>query len=92
MKKKLIAFGIAFLVLLAGINIVKIIYKDNQAQSAFALGAILEGEYKVGDGEWRPITEGEHISAGEGEVVLREPCRRHFRMVRLQALWVRMHR
>ena len=36
MRKKLIAVGIVFLVLLAGINIVKIIYKDNQAQNAFA--------------------------------------------------------
>ena len=71
MRKKLIAFGFFFLILLAGINIVKIICKDNQAQSAFAMHARMEGEYKVGHGEWRPIAEGEHIPAGEGEVVLR---------------------
>ena len=71
MRKKLIAFGFFFLILLAGINIVKIICKDNQAQTAFAMHALMEGEYKIGDGEWRPIAEGEHIPAGEGEVVLR---------------------
>lgn len=71
MRKKLIAFGIVFLVMLAGINIVKIICKDNQAQTAFAMHALMEGEYKVGDGEWRPITDGEHIPACEGDVVLK---------------------
>lgn len=71
MKKKLIVFGIVFLVLLAGLNIVKTIHKDNQAAGAFLLDVVLLGEYKVGDGEWQPIVQGQHIPANKGEVVFR---------------------
>lgn len=69
MKKRWIIFGIIFLVLLAGLNIAKTIYKDNQASGAFLLDAVLQGEYKVGDGEWQPIVQGQHIPANKGDVV-----------------------
>lgn len=52
-------------------NIVKTIYKDKQAESGLLLDVVMEGEYKVGDGEWQPIIEGQHIPNNKGEVVLR---------------------
>ena len=30
-----------------------------------------DGEYRIGDGEWHPIVEGEHISSTKGDVTLR---------------------
>lgn len=71
MKKKLTIFGIVLLILLAGMNIVKILVENNEAQSPFVLRAVMQGEYKVGDSEWKPIVKGEHIPASEGEVILR---------------------
>lgn len=71
MKKKLIVFGIVFLILLAGMNIVKTIHKDNQAAGAFLLDVVLQGEYKVGDGEWQPIIQGQHIPTNKGDVIFR---------------------
>lgn len=71
MRKKLMALGIIFLVLIAGINVTKTIIQDNQAIDAFLLHVTLQGEYKIGDGEWKPIVAGEHISAGKGDVTLR---------------------
>ncbi|MGN0633736.1 MAG: sensor histidine kinase [Oscillospiraceae bacterium] len=35
------------------------------------LPVAFQGEYKIADGEWRTITEGEHISALKGDVTLR---------------------
>ena len=71
MKKNLMALGIIFLILIAGINVTKTILRDNQAIDAFLLHVTLQGEYKIGDGEWKPIVVGEHISASEGDVTLR---------------------
>ena len=78
MKKKLIVFGIVFLLLLAGMNIGKTIYKDNQAAGAFLLDVILQGEYKIGDGEWQPIVQGQHIPANKGDVVFRGTLQKAF--------------
>ena len=71
MKKRLTVFGIILLIFLAGLNVAKTIYKDNQASSAFLLDVVLQGEYKAGDGEWQPIVQGQHIPANKGDVVLR---------------------
>ena len=78
MKKKLIVFGIVFLLLLAGMNIGKTIYKDNQAAGAFLLDVVLQGEYKIGDGEWQPIVQGQHIPANKGDVVFRGTLQKSF--------------
>ena len=78
MKKKLIVFGIVFLLLLAGMNIGKTIYKDNQAAGAFLLDVILQGEYKIGDGEWQPIVQDQHIPANKGDVVFRGTLQKAF--------------
>lgn len=71
MKRKLIVFGMFFLILLAGMNIVKTICKDNQATEGFLLDVVMQGEYKVGNGEWQPIMQGQHIPANQGEVIFR---------------------
>ena len=45
----------------------------NSNQSAGTVPALVyfDGEYRIADGDWRPITEGEHISATRGDVRLR---------------------
>ena len=71
MKKKLVTLGIIILILISGMNVVKTILKDRQAEDAFLLHVLLQGEYKIGDGEWKPIVDGEHIPADKGDVTLR---------------------
>ena len=41
-----------------------------QAQSPLIIGISFQGEYKIGDGEWQPITKGKHISSTQGDVTL----------------------
>ena len=45
----------------------------NNSQSEWAIipDVRLVGEYKIGDGEWKPIDEDEHISSTKGDVQLR---------------------
>ena len=48
----------------------------NQANSDQALSAMkaqvhFQGEYRIDDGQWQKITEGEHIPATKGDVTLR---------------------
>ena len=46
---------------------------SNSMQSVPALVAQVrfDGEYRIADGEWKPIVEGEHISSTKGDVTLR---------------------
>lgn len=72
MKKiKIGAAGMILLFLVAVLYIGQTIHNDNQASPALILDLSLQGEYKIGEGDWKPIVEGEHISANDGEVVLR---------------------
>lgn len=45
---------------------------DNSMQSSYptSADASFQGHYKIGDGEWLPISEGEHISSTKGDVTL----------------------
>ena len=43
---------------------------SNQAISATLAQVYFEGEYRIGDGSWQPITEGQHIPATRGDVTL----------------------
>ena len=48
----------------------------NNTHSAQSIPALVgqvyfDGEYRIGDGEWHPIVEGEHISSTKGDVTLR---------------------
>ena len=42
-----------------------------QATPALVAQVYFDGEYRIGDGEWREIVKGEHISSTEGDVTLR---------------------
>lgn len=51
--------------------VVNAVLNNNQSDWAIIPDVRLVGEYKIGDGEWKPIVEGEHISATKGDVMLR---------------------
>ena len=42
-----------------------------QAMPAMVGDAYFEGEYRIVDGEWQRIVEGEHIPSPQGDVTLR---------------------
>ena len=44
---------------------------SNQAIPALVAQVYFDGEYRIADGEWQKIVEGEHISSTEGDVTLR---------------------
>ncbi|MGN0396063.1 MAG: sensor histidine kinase [Coprococcus sp.] len=44
---------------------------SNQAQMSVPLRVTFQGEYKIADGEWKPLVKGEHISATKGDVTLK---------------------
>ena len=47
------------------------VVNSKQAEWAIIPDIRLVGEYKIADGEWQPIVEGEHISSTKGDVHLR---------------------
>ena len=44
---------------------------STQAINAMAAQVQFEGEYRIGDGQWQEITQGQHIPATKGDVTLR---------------------
>ncbi len=44
---------------------------SNQSLPATLANVYFEGQYKIGDGEWKDIVKGEHISSTKGDVRLR---------------------
>ena len=48
--------------------------RSNQAVAAIPAQVKFQGEYRIADGQWKPITEGQHISATQGDVTLRGNC------------------
>ena len=44
---------------------------SNQSIPAYTASVYFEGEYRIGDGEWKKIVKGEHISSTQGDVTLR---------------------
>ena len=44
---------------------------STQAHSAIIAQVRFYGDYRIGDGPWQPIVEGQHISSTEGDVTLR---------------------
>ena len=65
------AAGILLLVLLALFLLWFNKTNSNQAINAIAAQVRFEGEYRIGDGPWQTIVEGQHISATQGDVTLR---------------------
>ena len=47
------------------------VINSSQAEWAIIPDIRLVGEYKIGDGDWKPIVPGEHISATKGDVKLK---------------------
>ena len=70
-KSHLYVTGILLLMLIA----VLLLWFNNstsmQAVPAMVADVYFEGEYRIGDGEWHDIVEGEHIPATKGDVILR---------------------
>lgn len=44
---------------------------SNQSTPSLTPTIYFEGEYRIEDGDWKPIVEGEHIPSTEGDVTLR---------------------
>lgn len=61
---------IVSVLLVAGIFVWVGIRNSSQAGSPMIAGVSFSGEYKIGDGEWRAYTKGEHIPADQGDVTL----------------------
>ena len=71
---KKIYFPIAGILLLLLLAVFLLWFNNSnslQAEPALIAQVYFDGEYKVGDGEWHEIVEGEHIPATEGDVTLR---------------------
>ena len=63
--------GVIVLVLLALLLLWRGSATSNQAMSALVAQVYFDGEYRIGDGPWHKIVQGEHISSTQGDVTLR---------------------
>ena len=70
-KQKLILFSVVLFFVLSGAMLINAVLNNSQAQWAIIPDIRLVGEYRIGDGEWKTIVEGEHISATKGDVKLK---------------------
>ena len=70
-KDVFIFASVLLFVLLSGVLLVTSILNNSQAEWAIVPDIRLVGEYKIGDGEWKTIVEGEHIPATKGDVMLK---------------------
>ena len=70
-KKYFPIVGVLLLILLAGLLLWFNNSKSLQAESATVAKVYFDGEYRVGDGEWQPITVGKHIPTTKGDVTMR---------------------
>lgn len=65
------AIGIAFILLLVVLLLWHGNANSSQAQSALMAQVYFDGEYRIADGSWQQIVQGEHIPATKGDVTLR---------------------
>ena len=70
-KEGFVFASVLLFFVLSGVLIITSILNNSQADWAIVPDIRLVGEYKIGDGEWKPIVEGEHISATKGDVMLK---------------------
>ena len=68
--KKLQVAGILLLLSLAAMQLWFNNIHSTQAVSAMVAQVRFYGDYRVGDGPWQPIVEGQHISSTQGDVTL----------------------
>ena len=70
-KNHLQIAGILLLIFLAALLLWFNHINSTQAVSASVAKVRFYGEYRIGDGPWQEITEGQHITASQGDVTLR---------------------
>lgn len=70
-KLNLIFASILLFLVLSGVLLINAVMNNSQSDWAIIPDIKLVGEYKIADGEWKPIIEGEHISATKGDVMLK---------------------
>ena len=70
-KTALIIVAIVFMIFSAIILLWQGNKNSMQAIPATSAQVNFQGEYRIGDGEWQKIVEGEHISSTKGDVTLR---------------------
>ena len=70
-KQNFIFISVILFLVLSCSLLINAVVNNSQAEWAIVPDIKLVGEYKIGDGEWKPIVEGEHISATKGDVMLK---------------------
>lgn len=70
-KQKLFFASVILFFLLSFVLLLTSVLNNSQAEGMFLPEIRLVGEYKIGDGEWKPIVEGEHIPATRGDIELK---------------------
>ena len=63
--------GIVLLLLFALLQLCFIRVNNNQAVRPIVAQVSFAGDYRVGDGQWQPIVDGQHIPSTKGDVMLR---------------------
>ena len=70
-NKHLQVAGILLLLFLALLLLWFVNINNNQAVNALSAQVRFEGEYRIADGDWQELVEGQHIPATKGDVTLR---------------------
>ena len=63
--------GVLMLILIALALLWFVNSTSRQAGEAIMAHVYFDGDYRIGDGDWQPIKEGEHIPSTQGDVTLR---------------------
>ena len=70
-KQKLIIASVLLFLVLSCVLVINGVINNSQAEWAIIPDIRFVGEYKIGDGEWRDVIPGEHISSTKGDVRLK---------------------
>ena len=70
-KYNLIFIAAILFFVLSCVLLANAVINNSQADFAIIPDIRFVGEYKIADGEWKSVVEGEHISATQGDVMLR---------------------
>lgn len=66
-----ILIGCILLIFVCLLSLWSVCLHSNESTASIPMRAVFRGDYRIGDGEWRPIREGEKISAVQGDVTLK---------------------
>jgi hypothetical protein len=83
--------GILLLLLLSALLLWFNSVNSSQAVGAIAAQVRFEGEYRIKDGQWEKIIEGQHIPATKGDVILRGNFICILLMANMPACWTKIH-